>query len=273
MTTPVEPGSGELEHSITLAGPGPWQRLTHAEHVWGTVVTFDLRADVLPDDVDELLAQAVAYLHRVDAWFSTYRADTPITMFRNGLIPLYRTPAVVQEVLASCEYARRLTHGAFDPWAVAGGVDPSGYVKGWAAGQVADQLVRAGIANVCVNAAGDIACRGQQSPGEDWSIGVINPYDTQQVVEVVRIGDGAIATSGLYERGEHIRNPRSGSTDVYFDSATVVGPDAGLADALATACLVEGPACAAWFAELPDWSVYLIKDGQASFFGPAFTHL
>jgi thiamine biosynthesis lipoprotein len=255
---------------VTYAGPGEWQQLMHVEHVWGTAVVIDLRGAQLPDDVDALMADGIAYLHQVDAWFSTYRADTPITMYRNGLIELSRTPAVVQEVLATCQWVKTLTEGAFDPWAVKGGVDPSGYVKGWAAGQLADRFVRAGITNVSINAAGDIACRGLQSPGEEWAIGILNPYNNQQVVEVVHVGDGAIATSGLYERGNHIKNPRTGTTDVYYDSATVVGPDSGLADALATAALLEGPSCARWFVALPDWSVYLIKDGQASFFGPAF---
>jgi thiamine biosynthesis lipoprotein len=259
-----------MDTTVTLAGPGPWQRRTHAEHVWGTVVTFDVRAPELGPEVDSILEGAVGFLHQVDAWFSTYRADSPITMLRNGLIPLSRTPSVVQQVLGACQYAKELTRGAFDPWAVTGGVDPSGYVKGWAAGQVADQLVAAGIPNVAVNAAGDIACRGQQSPGELWAIGVLNPLNTQEVVQVVQVGDGAIATSGLYERGAHITNPRTRTAEVWYDSATIVGPDAGLADALATAALVEGPGAAAWFAGLPDWSVYLIKDGQASFFGPAF---
>ncbi|HEV7203268.1 MAG TPA: FAD:protein FMN transferase [Jatrophihabitans sp.] len=256
--------------TVTLAGPGPWERRVHVEHVWGTVVTFDLRAASFADDYDDVLAAAVAYLHQVDAWFSTYRLDTPIALLRNGLMPLEVAPRVVREVLDACAFARELTGGAFDPWAVAGGVDPSGYVKGWAAGQVADRLVRAGIPNVAVDAAGDIACRGAQAPGEPWTIGVLNPYDTQQIVEVVHIGDGAVATSGLYERGAHIVDPATGDHTVWYDSATIVGPDAGLADALATAALVTGPAAAAWFARLPGWSVYFIKDGQASFFGPAF---
>lgn len=259
-----------VDTTVTYAGPGTWQQRVHVEQVWGTHVTFDLRDETLPDDVDEILASAIAYLHQVDAWFSTYRADTPITMYRNGLIELSRTPAVVRDVLAACQWIKTLTEGAFDPWAVKGGVDPSGYVKGWAAGQLADRFVREGIPNVSINAAGDIACRGLQAPGEEWAIGILNPYNKQEVVEVVHIGDGSIATSGLYERGNHIKNPRSGTTDVWYDSATIVGPDAGLADALATAALVEGPGCAEWFAALPGWSVYLIKDGQAQFFGPAF---
>jgi thiamine biosynthesis lipoprotein len=259
--------------TVTLAPPGTWQRRTHVEPVWGTVVTVDVRAAELPDDYDEIVDSAVGFLHQVDSWFSTYRADTPITMLRNGLQPEQLMPRVVREVLDACRDARRRTGGAFDPWAVRGGVDPSGYVKGWAAGRVADRLVHAGLDNVCVNAAGDLACRGQQAPGESWAIGILNPYDTQQVVEVVRIEDGAIATSGLYERGRHVVDPRTGSTGVRCDQATVVGPDAGLADALATAALVEGAACAAWFADLPAWSVHLVTDGVASYLGPAFAHL
>ena len=255
---------------VTYADAGAWQQRLHIENVWGTAVVIDLRAPQLPDDADEILRDGISFLHQVDAWFSTYRADTPITMLRNGLIEPFRVPQVVRDVLDACAYAKRLTDGAFDPWAVAGGVDPSGYVKGWAAGRLADMLVARGIPNVSVNASGDIACRGLQSPAEPWAIGIQNPYDRSQVVEVVHIGDGAIATSGLYERGNHIRDPRSGRHAVHYDSATIVGPDAGLADALATAALIEGPSCARWFAGLPGWSVYLIKDGVVSFFGPAF---
>ena len=258
------------EPTVTYAGPGEWQQLLHVEHVWGTAVILDFRGDVLPDDADQIMADSIAFLHQVDAWFSTYRADTPITMLRNGLIDLSRVPAIVREVLDACAYARQLTEGTFDPWAVPGGVDPSGYVKGWAAGRVADLAVARGIPHVSINASGDIACRGLQAPGEPWAIGVQNPYDRMQVIEVVHLDQGAIATSGLYERGAHIRDPRTGENVVALDQATVVGPDAGLADALATACLIEGLDCARWFAYLPGWSVYLVKDGEVSFFGPAF---
>jgi thiamine biosynthesis lipoprotein len=268
--TPSETGIG-TGGRITYAGAGSWQQRLHVEPVWGTHVVIDVRADALPDDVDDLLAEAVAFLHQVDAWFSTYRADTPITMYRNGLIELERTPSIVRAVLEACAGAKQLTDGVFDPWAVPGGVDPSGYVKGWAAGVAADMLHDAGIANVCVDASGDIAVHGRMTADEDWSVGITNPYDTQSVVRVVQVPSGyAMATSGLYERGEHIRNTVSGGSSVHYDSATVVGPDAGLADALATACLVEGPTCNRWFVGLDDWSVYLIKDGRAEFFGPAF---
>jgi len=256
---------------IGRATSGAWERRVHIEHVWGTVVTFDLRADEFPDDYEDLIRDCVDFMADVDRLFSTYRVDSTITMVRNGLLSLESAPAPVREVLAGCATARDLSHGFFDPWAVPGGVDPSGYVKGWAAGKLADRLVAAGLVNAAVNASGDIACRGLQAPGEPWSIGILNPQDTQQVAKVVHLSDTAIATSGLYERGAHILNPRTGRTETWYESATVIGPDSGLADALATACLIAGPTCAEWFAALPAWSVYLIRDGAASYFGPAFT--
>ena len=271
VNTDIRLGDVRINDQVFLASSGGWERRTHAEMVWGTAVTFDVRAENFNEDNwNAELQAACAYLHQVDAWFSTYRADTPVTMYRNNLIELSRTPRVVRDVLAECAIAKTISRGAFDPWAVKGGVDPSGYVKGWAAGQVADRLRDAGYANVCVNASGDIACHGCQAPGQPWAIGILNPYDTQAIVKVVSVTDGAVATSGLYERGSHITNPHLGTTNVYYDSATIVGPDPGLADALATAALVAGPACAEWFTDLPQWSVYLIKDSQAQFFGPAF---
>jgi thiamine biosynthesis lipoprotein len=261
-----------LPDSVRLAGTGGWTRTVRAEEVWGTVVTFEVRGPHDPDDpyLDATLAAAIAWLHDVDWWFSTYRVDSAITAVRNGLMPEREAPIVVRDVLDACRVARWLTHGTFDPWAVPGGVDPSGYVKGWAAGLAANLFVQAGYPNVLVNAAGDIAARGEQAPGEPWAVGILNPNDTTSVIEVVRVGSGSVATSGLYERGAHVIDPRSGSRHVAVDSATVVGPDAGLTDALATAALIRGAEAVEWFATLPDYSLYLVDGGQVSRHGPAF---
>jgi len=247
-----------------------WQREVHWEQVWGTVVTFDVRGEQLSGDVKPAIARAAAFLHDVDGWFSTYRVDTPITAIRNGLMPEEQAPRVVREVLAQCRLARDITHGTFDPWAVPGGVDPSGYVKGWAADVAAEMLAEDGFDNVSINAAGDVTCRGFQSPDQPWVVGIRHPEFEHQVVRTAEIFDSAIATSGLYERGDHITDPSTGRQSVALDSATVIGPDGGLADAIATALVIAGVQGLKYFEFLPGWSGYLIKDGRASFFGPAF---
>lgn len=247
-----------------------WDRAVHQEEVWGTVVTFDIRDEHLDESALEAIAEAVDYLHQVDRWFSTYRIDTPITALRMGFADLSQMPAVVRDVLSRCELVKALTHGVFDPWAVDGGVDPSGFVKGWAADVAADKIVSHGFMNVAVNAAGDITCRGEQSPGQPWIIGIRHPEDAQTIVATTEVVEGAIATSGEYERGKHIVNPLTGKRDMALRSATVVGPDGGMADALATALLIAGIPGVEWFAQLPGWSGYLIEGETAHFFGPAF---
>jgi FAD:protein FMN transferase len=248
-----------------------WTRAVHIEEVWGTVVTFEVRDEVLAPDVDEAFAEAVQFLHQVDRWFSTYKLQTPISAYRMGFATLEQLPDVISEVLDTCKYIKELTEGRFDPWAVKGGVDPSGYVKGWAADIAADMLVARGFFNVSVNAAGDVTCRGEQSPDQPWVIGIRHPVDPMAIVATTEVSNGAIATSGEYERGHHIINPLTGRNEVALSSATVVGPDGGIADALATALLIEGPAGVRWFAGLPGWSGYLIEQETAHFFGPAFS--
>ena len=255
---------------VTFASLDGWVREVHAEEVWGTVVTFDVRDEVLDDGAQAAIAEAVAFLHQVDGWFSTYRMDSPITALRSGIATLDQMPSVVRQVLDQCARVRDLTHGIFDPWAVAGGVDPSGYVKGWAADVVADLIVSRGYPNVRVNAAGDVTCRGMQSPGQPWVVGIRHPVDPMAVVRAVTALDCAVATSGEYERGKHILDPRTGLTNVKLASATVVGPDGGIADALATALVIAGTDGVEWFADLPGWSAFLIEGDTATFFGSAF---
>jgi thiamine biosynthesis lipoprotein len=129
--------------------------------------------------------------------------------------------------------------GWFDPWAVPGGFDPSGYVKGWAAQQALAAFRASGICGVLVNAAGDIASSGGLGDGTPFRIGITDPHAPRRLAEIVEL-TGAIATSGTYERGEHLIDPRSGRPAARAASASVTGPDLGLADALATALAVAG---------------------------------
>jgi len=247
-----------------------WQRAVHFEEVWGTVVVLEVRAEHLDVATESTLAEAAQFLHQVDDWFSTYRIDTPISALRMGFAQVSQMPVLVQQVLEQCEVIKKLTGGAFDPWAVPGGVDPSGYVKGWAADVVADLLVERGFANVSINAAGDLSCRGLQSPEQPWVIGIRNPDDANSVIGTAQLLNTAMATSGEYERGKHIINPFTQSREMKLRSATVVGPDGGLADAFATALLIVGLDGVAWFAEFPDWSGFLVHGDQVHSFGPAF---
>jgi thiamine biosynthesis lipoprotein len=212
----------------------------HHEEVMGTVVTVDLwcepadRAAVLRG-----LAAARAGLHRVDAVFSTYRADSPMSRIRTGLLAVADAPPEIAVVLELCARARQLSGGAFDPWAMPGGVDPTGLVKGWAAEAACRRLALAGATAVMVNAGGDIALAGLPPGGGPWRVGISDPTAPARLVAVAAVTD-AIATSGGAERGAHLIDPRSGHAVTAVVSATVVGESLAFADALATGLAVAG---------------------------------
>lgn len=216
----------------------------------GTIVVIDVyatagpaAADAGPGGEDQQLggqlAEAVAILHRADEIFSTWKPDSPVSRLRRGELSSAQAPAEVAEMLDLCAVARDLSGGWFDPWAVPGGFDPSGYVKGWAAQNALAALRSDGICGVLVNAAGDIASSGDLGNGTPFRIGIADPFAPLRLAEIVEL-TGAIATSGTYERGAHLIDPRSGRPAARAASASVAGPDLGLADALATALAVAG---------------------------------
>jgi thiamine biosynthesis lipoprotein len=95
--------------------------------------------------------------------------------------------------------------------------------------------------NFAIDAGGDLYLGGCNRRGEPWSAGVRHPRVRGELVERLRISDRAVCTSGDYERGQHILDPRHGEAAQAVASATVVAPSAMLADALATAAFVLGP--------------------------------
>ena len=232
-------------------------RTQHEIEVWGTVVFIDVTSDI---DIEPAITTVKQYVQKVDELFSTYKESSIISQLRRGEIEIEHCPPEVIEVWDLCAFVKELTEGAFDPWAVAGGFDPSGLVKGWAADNCAEILLAAGADHIQVNAAGDLALRGGFTTGQPWSIGVVNPDNRLEILQTFEISDGAIATSGTYERGAHINDPHNGMIAIGAKSATVIGPNGAIADALATALMVAGRDGAVWFTtpELSEYSAWVI---------------
>ncbi|MCK9893948.1 FAD:protein FMN transferase [Frankia sp. AgB32] len=238
----------------------------------GTVVSIDIRTPLPPERLDAAIAAAVDVLHRADADFSTFRADSWVSRLRRGECALADVPAHVQGVYRIAEACRVRTAGRFDPaWRGDGTLDPTGLVKGWAADAASRLLTAAGAISHCVNAAGDLRVRGQATataaavtatdppaapgtaaaaPAGNWRIGIADPHHPGCLVAVVEGTDLAVATSGLAERGAHIVDPSTGRPATDLASVTVVGADLTLADAFATAALAAGPAAPPLLADL-----------------------
>jgi thiamine biosynthesis lipoprotein len=240
-------------------------RQRHIIDAWGTKLYLDCEGS----DFDSVgaFAEITSFVNLVDDLFSTYKPDSVVSQLRDGRMQIGDAPADVIEVANLCAIAKDLTDGAFDPWAVLGGFDASGYVKGWAADKCADIAQEHGAQHVQINFAGDLALRGGFNDGgviKPWSIGISNPDNTQEVVKVVEIFDGSIATSGDYERGAHIHDPYMNMIAIGARSASVIGPDAGLCDALATALMVAGKDGAKWFGlpVLASYSAWVVNRNE-----------
>jgi FAD:protein FMN transferase len=79
----------------------------------------------------------------------------------------------------------------------------------------------------------------------------------------IRLTDVAVATSGAYERGEHLLDPRAGATRFDVLSVTVIGPDLGLADAYSTAAFAMGVDGPGWTLGLEGYeSMTILADEQ-----------
>lgn len=236
--------------------------LRHVEPVMGTVISFDLRPRGLGiPRARAALAAACELLHRADAVFSLYRPESPTSRLRRGELAVAQCPPEVASVLRLCEQARRSSGGWFDPWAMPGGVDPTGLVKGWAAAQAARHLREAGVGAGLVNAAGDIDVFGAPTPDESWRIGIQSPTDRDALLGAIDV-DHAIATSGGYERDDHVRDPRTGAPARGALSATVLGPDLSFADAFATGLLAAGEQGLAAVREAGYEALLVLPDGR-----------
>lgn len=143
------------------------------------------------------------------------------------------------------------------PTVDAGGtaLDLSAIAKGYAVDRVSWAVSSLGIANHMVEVGGEVRAHGPGPSGTGWRLGIDRPVSDaspgQQLEAVVRLTNGALATSGNYrntyvvdgERIVHTLDPRAGRPVAsQVASATVVAPDCMTADGIATALMVLGEA-------------------------------
>jgi thiamine biosynthesis lipoprotein len=210
------------------------------------------------------------WLHSVDATFSTYKDDSEICRLDRGELALEDAHSDVRAVLARCEQLRGETRGFFDVRAAGAGLDPSGVVKGWAVDRAASILDEAGFVNYAVNAGGDMRLSGRPVPDLRWRVGIQHPYVKDKVAAVVEANELAVATSGEYERGQHVLDPHTGAAPNGVLSVTITGRDLATADAYATAAFAMGEAGPHWTARLRGYEAMTILADETVLFTARF---
>jgi FAD:protein FMN transferase len=233
------------------------------EHVMGTAVSVHVREGDL-DAAD--LGPAFAYLREVDARFSTYRPDSEISRLGRGELHEEDCSQDVRQVLAVCDDLYRTSDGYFDARGYRPGrtPDPTALVKGWSVEEAAWMLQESGARRFAINAGGDVVVRGGIAPGRPWRVGIRHPGRADRLAAVLLISDGAVATSGAYERGGHVLDPHTGAPPCELASLSVVGPSLTYADAYATAAFAMGVEGLLWVAARPGYGAYgITSDGRA----------
>lgn len=200
-----------------------------------------ITVDVAGASNRELIEKVFGYFEHIDRRFSTYRADSEITAINRGDVPIVEWSGEMAEVFALARLTNNETDGYFDIRKPDGSLDPSGIVKGWAIRNAADIVQRAGISDFFIEAGGDIQSCGRNASGQDWSVGIRNPFNADEIVKIVYPRGRGVATSGTYVRGQHIYNPHGiGGPIQDIVSLTVIGADVLEADRFATAAFAMG---------------------------------
>jgi thiamine biosynthesis lipoprotein len=223
-------------------GETPPRTLVHLEEVMGTVFRIEIGTAAVPEATIEA---AVALLHHIDEVFSTYRPDSAISRLGRREVTLRDCPEEVREVAGLCAEAYRRTGGYFTP-TYGGGYDPTGLVKGWSVDEVHRLLTAAGSVCHSINGGGDVRVFGRLADGQPWRVGITHPLAPHTCLTAVSGTDLAVASSGSYERGEHVVNPFTGRVATDLAGVSVIAADTAFADAFATAMMAMGREAIPW---------------------------
>jgi thiamine biosynthesis lipoprotein len=135
-------------------------------------------------------------------------------------------------------------------------IDLGGIGKEYAADRIATIAIEAGIAHGFVNLAGDVRVWGGRPEGGPWRVGIRHPRVTGATIGGIDVGDGAVATSGDYERAIvvdgrrycHILDATTGWPVDSWQSISVAAPLCVVAGSGATVGMLLGEDAPAWLA-------------------------
>jgi thiamine biosynthesis lipoprotein len=157
-------------------------------------------------------------------------------------------------------------------------INLGGIAKGYTVERGVSLLRSRGIEHGIVTAGGDSRLLGDRL-GQPFMVGIRDPRKDDAVLLTIPLEDEAISTSGDYERYfeedgkryHHIIEPATGLPAGGVRSATIVGPDAVLTDALSTSVFVLGvDQGLTLISTLPDYEGVVIDDEGRLFYSDGF---
>lgn len=194
-----------------------------------------MRIVVNGKDAALLAQQAKQEILRLEKLLDRYDENSEISKLNNGKRIQFSKDT--KEILILSQEMKVLTKGAFDV-KYNGKIDLGGIAKGYAADKARVLLMKSGAKSGMIDMASSIAVFGPRT----WKIAIKHPRQTGHYLKTIELKDGqSLSTSGDYERGKHIIDPKTLKPAMLCQAVTIVGTSAAKCDALSTAMFVLGP--------------------------------
>ena len=196
--------------------------------------------EMLIDVLNQIVNEIDKYLQNVEEKFSPFLSESLVSRHTDIGEELQDDffDIEYQEVYSRSIIAKKETHGLFDPF-FDGKYNPTGFVKGWAIENAFMKYIKPLIDNNileagAINGAGDMQVGTRLDSNFSWEIGIENPEDKEKIIAKYSIKNGAVATSGLSKKGQHIKS----DNEINHVQVTVVGTYLSDVDVLATAGII-----------------------------------
>lgn len=213
----------------------------------------DGRIDDAPADLRGLLAEALSLSARTEGAFDP--TIQPVWQLYAGH---FADPAAAAEGPPAAAIAAARARTGWRSVIVEGAIISlekpgmaltlNGIAQGYITDKVGELLKARGFAHVLVDMGEQLAL-GRRWDGSDWRIGISDPVRPQRLIETLKMGGGALATSGGYGcrfdaagHFPHLIDPQRGAAAGSWASVSVLAARATTADGLSTALAVsQGP--------------------------------
>jgi thiamine biosynthesis lipoprotein len=137
-------------------------------------------------------------------------------------------------------------------------IDFGGVVKEYAVDRAANLCYSHGVRHGVINLGGDIKVIGPRADGSPWRVGIRHPRHQDELLDTVLLFEGALASSGDYERCinvdgvryGHVLNPFTGWPVRHLAAVSVIGEFCVVAGSASTIAMLKEETGVEWLQNL-----------------------
>jgi thiamine biosynthesis lipoprotein len=149
-------------------------------------------------------------------------------------------------------------------------LDFGGIVKEYAVDRAAVLCRNAGVRHGIINLGGDVRLIGSRADGSPWRVGISHPREKGSMIKILRLREGAVASSGDYERCilvdgvryGHVLNPKTGWPVRRLAAVSVVGELCVVAGSASTIAMLKEEDGPAWLEAMGLPYLWIDVDGN-----------